>query len=187
MKGRRAIAIRVMIVRGAFAIVLGLGLLIQPDKASPALLNFMGLYWLASGLVSVRFGLAGERPRHRFPVLAGLIGVVAGLAVLLRGLLGAQVSEAVLLTLLGVVILLTGVVNIAGGFDVSPAPGRRWRPGLPLGLMEILLGATLAVSPLELGRLVYLAASAWALVGGVVLISDALRMRGRPDFILGGG
>jgi uncharacterized membrane protein HdeD (DUF308 family) len=186
MKRRRATAVWVMVIRGALAIVLGLGLLIQPDKASPALLNFMGVYWVASGLVSLRFGLAGERPRRRFPVLAGLIGVVAGLAVLLRALLGAQVSEAVLLTLLGVVILLTGVVNIAGGFDLSPVPGRRWRPGLPLGLLEILLGVTLAVSPLERGRLVYLAASAWALVGGVVLISDALRMRGRPDLILGG-
>ena len=51
--------------------------------------------------------------------------------------------------------------------------------GLLLGLFEIILGVILILEPLERGPILNLAASIWALVGGFILISDALRQRRR--------
>jgi uncharacterized membrane protein HdeD (DUF308 family) len=48
-----------------------------------------------------------------------------------------------------------------------------------LGLFEIILGVILILEPLERGPVLNLAASIWALVGGFILISDALRQRRR--------
>jgi hypothetical protein len=45
---------------------------------------------------------------------------------------------------------------------------------VPLGIVEVGLGATLVLTSGESGSVSTWLASAWALLGGVVLISDAL-------------
>ena len=166
------VAIRIMIVRGVMAIALGLALALSRDRAPSALVNFMGVYWLLAGLVSLRWGLAGERPRRRLPLVAGAIGVVTGAVVLL-----ADVGTEFLLAILGVVIALTGVVHLLGGFELADMSGRRWHPGVPMGILEIALGGTLIVTSSNPGSVAFRLASAWALFGGVILILDALRIR----------
>ena len=41
-------------LRGLLAVTLGVALVFQPDKTRPILANFMGMFWLASGIVSLR-------------------------------------------------------------------------------------------------------------------------------------
>lgn len=171
----------ITLVRGIFAILLGLGLLIQPDKASPALANFMGIYWMLSGFISLRWGAIGERPRP-LARLAGAIGILAGLFTLGRKMIGIMISEAILISLLGVVILLTGLLHAIGGFRTDEDV-RQWSwSSFTLGFFEIILGIPLILSPLEPGRLVYWAASIWAFIGGAIIIAEALYLR-RQAFI----
>jgi uncharacterized membrane protein HdeD (DUF308 family) len=160
--------------RGAMAIVLGLALALHHDRAPAALSNFMGVYWILNGMVTFRWGLALEGPRRRASIAAGAIGALTGTVVLV-----ANVGTTFLLSILGVVIALTGVVHLLGGFEVADVSGRRWRPGLPLGILEVGLGATLVLTSSEGGSLSTWLASAWAILGGGVLVSDALRVRRR--------
>ena len=165
------------LIRGLFAISLGVALFIQPDKSRPMLVNFMGLYWLMSGILSVRWGVHGQRPR-RLSVVAGLVGVLAGIAALSRNVALGLVSEIAIIYLLGVVILLTGVLHMAGGFRTGEDRVRQWSwGGFLLGLFEVVLGVMLLIAPLERGPAIYLAASVWAFLGGAMLIGDALRVR----------
>lgn len=53
----------ITVVRGMLAISLGIALVFQPDKARPGLVSFMGMFWLFSGIVSLRWGVHGERAR----------------------------------------------------------------------------------------------------------------------------
>jgi len=144
------------------------------DRAPAALVNFMGVYWILNGIVTLRWGLAAKRPRRRLPLAAGAIGIVTGAVVLL-----ANVGTTFLLAILGVVIALTGLAHLLGGFDLADRSGRRWRPGLPLGILEIGLGTTLILTSDRHDSLSAWLASAWALLGGGVLLSDALLMRRR--------
>ena len=59
---RRA-AFWITLARSVLATAVGLALILQPDKARPMLVNFMGVFWLAAGMVSLRWGTNGERPR----------------------------------------------------------------------------------------------------------------------------
>jgi uncharacterized membrane protein HdeD (DUF308 family) len=100
------------------------------------------------------------------------------------------VGEDVLLSVMGLIILLTGVMHIFGGFrtgpvETDPASQNRFR-GLPrtwswtafmLGVFEMVLGIMLVIEPMGRGPVVYFAASVWALVGGAILIGDAVRLR----------
>jgi uncharacterized membrane protein HdeD (DUF308 family) len=165
----------IALVRAFMAVSLGLALLVQEEKTRPLLLNFMGIFWLVSGLLVLRAIVAG-RPHHRFGVVAALLGVGAGLAVLLRSELDVA-SDALVVVLLGLVILLTGILHALGGFEEEAGQQLRWRPGLGIGVAEVVLGAILVASPLSEGRDFYWAASIWALCAGMVLIADALRIR----------
>jgi uncharacterized membrane protein HdeD (DUF308 family) len=161
-------------VRGVMAIVLGLALALHHDRAPSALANFMGFYWILSGVVTLQLGLAAERGRRLLPLMAGAIGIVTGGVVLL-----ADVGTTFLLSILGIVIALTGIVHLLGGFELADVSGRRWRPGVPLGILEVGLGATLILTSGRSDSLSTWLASAWALLGGVVLVCDALLVRRR--------
>ena len=171
------VAFWITLIRGILAISLGTALLIQPDKPLPMLGNFMGMYWLAAGIISLRWGASGERARG-FPMLAGVIGVLAGLGMLSRTLAPTVVPEVAFFSVLGLVILLTGLLHIFGGFKKRPDQARKWSwTGFLLGLFEVILGLMLVVGPLTRDIWVYLAASIWALIGGAILITDAPRLR----------
>jgi hypothetical protein len=44
-----------------------------------------------------------------------------------------NVGPSSLLAILGVVIALTGLDHLLGGFELADRSGRRWRPGVPFG------------------------------------------------------
>jgi uncharacterized membrane protein HdeD (DUF308 family) len=48
-----------------------------------------------------------------------------------------------------------------------------------LGLFEFVLGAALIIEPLDQGLVIYFGASIWAILGGIILFGDALRLRYR--------
>ena len=174
---KRNAAFTITLIRGLLAISLGAILLFQPDKTRSMLGNFMGMFWLASGIVSIRWSVSGERAR-RVAFLTGVIGVLAGLAMLTRGLTNAWVRQDILFSLLGVVIVLTGTLHIFGGFRVGEHAHRKWSwTSFILGAFEIVLGLMLIFEPMGRSTLFYLAASIWALVGGVILFLDAIRIR----------
>ena len=163
------------------AVALGIALVLQVEKARPVLANFMGMYWLMSGLISVRFSVTGERARG-LPLLAGIIGVLAGLAMVGRELAAGYVPEDVLASVVGLIIVLTGILHISGGFRQDHgSAGKRTFTAIVLGLFEIVLGLMLVISPLERGPIVYVAAMVWALVGGLILLGDALNLRRRQQ------
>jgi uncharacterized membrane protein HdeD (DUF308 family) len=161
----------ITVLRGVMAIVLGLALALHRDRAPAALANFMGVYWILSGVVTLQWGLAAQRGRRLLPLVAGAIGIGTGAVVLL-----ADLGTTFLLSILGIVIALTGVVHLLGGFELAEVAGRRWRPGVPLGILEVGLGATLILTSEQSGSRSTWLASAWAILGGVVLVADALRI-----------
>ncbi len=73
------------LIRGILALILGLGLFVQPDKARPFLVKFMGMFWLAGRLVSLRADV-GDSGRHR----ARIVGVPGQLITLQRRLAASQ-------------------------------------------------------------------------------------------------
>ena len=179
----------ITLVRGMLAITLGVALVFWPDKARPILVNFMGMFWLVSGIVSLRWGVHGERAKG-LSLLAGAAGVLAGVGMLNRRFTQGMVGEDVLLSVVGLIILLTGLMHIVGGFRTGPVEthllsqnrtrmwSRAWSwTAFLLGLFEIVLGVILVIAPMGRGPLIYFAASVWALVGGTILLGDAVRLR----------
>jgi uncharacterized membrane protein HdeD (DUF308 family) len=179
--GNTQVMFWVTLVRGILAVTLGVALLIQPDKVRSFLITSMGIFWLVGGVMSIRWGLSGRRTRG-LPLLAGVVGVLAGITAISRRFLplDSLVSETLTITILGVAILLTGVMHLIGGFRTGEDASRQWSwMSFILGLFEVVLGGALIMEPLDQGLIIYFGASIWAMLGGLILFGDALRLRSR--------
>lgn len=173
----RRVAFWVTLFRGVLAALLGLALILQPDKTRPILANFMGMFWLVSGITSLRWGATGERARRR-SVVAGIIGIVGGLFVLTRDIARGVLDETVVIYILGVTIVLTGLIHAFGGFRIGEDAVRQWSwTSFLLGIFEIILGILLIISPGDPRQGIFIAASIWAFIGAIMLFGDALRQR----------
>jgi uncharacterized membrane protein HdeD (DUF308 family) len=163
--------------RGLVALALGTALLFAPTMGRPLLAQYMGMYWLASGLLSIVWGIRGAR-FTRLWLLAGCVGVIGGLAIVLHTLFSAYVDATLIVNLFGVVAVLTGLLHMAGGYRVRREHGPRWSRGsFLLGLVQLVLGLLVLFVPGKVPRIVILLAVAWALIGGLGLVRDALQLR----------
>jgi uncharacterized membrane protein HdeD (DUF308 family) len=168
-----------LVVRGAVALVLGTAMILA-GGSRPAIATFIGAYWLLGGLLTARLALAIRWNRgSRLGLAAGAFGVVAALLLLLlRERFGSIVDPDALLTLLGVSAILMGLLRVLGAFELQQRTGRRWTfGGFALGSVEIVLGLALLATNATEARAVHVAAAAWALIGGALLLVEGLRLR----------
>src|SRR5262245_41968367 len=139
----------IALIRGVVAVTLGSAILFYPDKTRPILANFIGLYWLVSGVLCLRWTVAGNRARG-LSLAAGGIGVLGGRLVLSRFVVQDWLTTELLATLLGTVAVLTGILHMVGGFHGADVRGRTWSwSSFLLGLFEAVLGVMLLLTPLS--------------------------------------
>ena len=181
---RRA-AFWITLARSVLALALGLALILHPDKTRPMLVNFIGVFWLAGGIMSLRWGASGERAR-RTSIVVGIVGIVAGALILGRFLMIQLVGEALMVLLLGTVVVLTGLVHVFEGFQTGPGHQRQrsWTSTL-LGAFEIVLGLVVLMWRDDFGPIFYALVIIWAFMAALVLLRQALRQRSRANAKIG--
>ncbi len=178
------IAFWIAVLRGVFAVFLGLALIFNPEKNKAMLANFMGVFWLTTGILLLRhtsdvFGDQTDRALGRkTTIVIGIIFVLTGLLVISRSISRRWIDEVVLIELLGGVILLTGLLHLVAVFRAARVIKiKHIGAEVILAVFEIVLGALLIFSPLEQGPIVYWSATIWALVGGIFIIIYAFIQR----------
>jgi uncharacterized membrane protein HdeD (DUF308 family) len=169
-------------VRGVAALALGIGLLLpfevifKVDQVQSMLFQFVGIYLLVSGIMSLVWGFSNHR-RFGLWLLAGVLGLVSGIAFLLRSLLVSYLSTDLLTIIFGLIMLLAGLIHLLGGFRLGKTYGRRWTWSHEfLGLVEIVIGILVFVSifvPVENLRIIL---SFWGIIAGIGLLADGFRM-----------
>jgi uncharacterized membrane protein HdeD (DUF308 family) len=165
-------------VRGLVALTLALAIVIA-GRGTTRLVTFLGLYWMAGGLITLRFALA-VRPRRvaRLGLAAGMTAVVGAVLVLLRDGLSGLIHPDLLIQLVGVSAVLTGLLRVLGGFAAEKRLGRRWTiGGIVLGTLEAALGAMLLLSTKLDPNVLVPVAAAWGMTSGSLLLAEGLRLR----------
>jgi len=149
------------------------GLCIEPPlvlRAEEAYGLRLGRLQAGSPLTGL-FVSSGAEPREHVSRLISSItsSIRAGVASLVLARKGGRLEREVM------------AVGRSRGIDIRVMrPGEsvdQARSGCLLGLFEMVLGIMLVIEPLDQGPVVYFAATVWALVGGVILIGDAVRLR----------
>jgi uncharacterized membrane protein HdeD (DUF308 family) len=168
----------IAVVRGVFALLLGIAILVKPDDRA-MIANFIGVYWLLSGLLTIRWALTVRWIRgSRIGLAAGGVSVIAAVLVLLRQPFQHLISPNTLINMLGVAAVLTGALRLLGAFEIERRTGKRWTfGGLALGSVEVVLGLVLFLSRGQNERVLAIVFAAWGLVGGSLLLIEGFRLR----------
>lgn len=166
----------ISLIRAAFAIILGLSLLVIPEKTGAMLLNFMSIFWITSGIVNIRQEL--HSVENRLMLVVGFIGVLAGMLILTRNLTRHWFPESLIVILLGTIMSLTGILHVGSGFRFGKqAIHGQTTLSVMLGIFEFILGMLIIFSDSGRSPTIYWAAIIWSLLGGALIIGDAFRQR----------
>jgi len=169
-------AYRLTLGRGILVIAFGLLLFIQPETFRQFLINFMGVFWIAEGILTLRAALS-RRPVRRLGLYAGTTATIFGLLLVTSGLSLKWLPADLLFGVAGAIMVLTGLLHIFGGFRTED-PSREARVGRALlGTIQVVLGFLIIASRPDFGPIVYLAMSLWAFISGFLLILAAFRIR----------
>ena len=166
----------VTLFRSLFAFGLGLSMLwSNPPQAM--FVNYMGFFWLSSGITSIAWGMRGAK-RKGLWMVSGIIGTLGGAFVLMRRFTGHMIPVETAVTMFGIVAVLTGLMHMFGGFRKSDDIRREWSlESFILGVVEVGLGILLFFSEAEFTPVVRTSAILWALAGGTSLLLQSLRLR----------
>jgi uncharacterized membrane protein HdeD (DUF308 family) len=159
-----------VLLQGIFAIILGLLLLVSPGMTTLVLIQFVGIYWLISGVFHI-VGIFLDHSDWGWKLFAGVLGVIAGLLVIQHPLWSTVLIPATLIVILGITALVFGIVSLIAVFR-----GGGWSAGI-FGALGILIGLALLTEPLLSTTNLPMVVGVLALVGGIAAIVQAFRMR----------
>jgi uncharacterized membrane protein HdeD (DUF308 family) len=161
------------LLQGIATLILGLLLLISPGMTTAIIVQFLGAYWLVSGIFSIVGIFVGDREIHwGWFLLNGVLGILAGIAVLKHPLLSTILLPTMLVYFIAIEGIVMGIVGLIGAFK-----GGGWGAGV-WGVVSIIFGVILFGSPLLAALALSVVIGAFGVAGGIALIGVSFRMRG---------
>jgi uncharacterized membrane protein HdeD (DUF308 family) len=161
----------VFLLQGFAGIIIGLMLITEPGATLVALTTVLGFYWLITGVLALVQVFVDRATPWIWSLLAGLVGILAGLFVLRHPLVAALTVPTVVVIILGIQGLVIGAVQIIGGFK-----GGGIGPFI-LGAINVLVGILLLGSPVAAALAVSLVFGVLLLISGAGLMILAFRVR----------
>ncbi|MES2538842.1 MAG: HdeD family acid-resistance protein [Pseudomonadota bacterium] len=161
-------------LRGVVAILFGALAIMWPDLTLLTLVALFAVYAILSGAVSIFAALKHRKSNDDWWIflLFGVVSVGAGLIAVAKPMLTALV----LVLLMGANALITGVLDIAAAIRLRKTIHNEWLLILS-GIVSIVFGTLVFIFP-EAGALAMVwLISLYAVVGGVLLLALAVRMR----------
>ncbi|HYM43714.1 MAG TPA: DUF308 domain-containing protein [Steroidobacteraceae bacterium] len=133
---------RLFLAEGIALVILGLLAIMAPAIASVAAAVFFGWILLLSGIAGLITTLRGRQvPGFGWSLLSALVGMVAGLLLLVFPVQGAVSLTAVLIAFLWI----EGGVTIMYALEHRAAPSGRWHWMLASGILDVALGLLILV------------------------------------------
>src|SRR3984893_1168042 len=104
-----------LLLEGIAALVIGLFLITSPGMTVLVLTQFVGFFWLFTGILSL-VNLFMDSSQWGWKLAGGILGILAGLAVIRNPLWSALLLPTLLVIMLGIQGLVQGVVKFVQAF-----------------------------------------------------------------------
>jgi uncharacterized membrane protein HdeD (DUF308 family) len=159
-----------VLVEGIVVALLGLILLVAPGASLVFLVWLLGIYLFVAGIFRI-IGIFSDSSFWGWKLAAGILCLIAGLAILSNPLWSTTLASTWLVILVGFLAMLQGAAGLIVAFQ-----GGGWGMGA-LSVLGILFGLFLVINPLiGVATLTFILAI-FMLIGGVGAVIQALRMR----------
>jgi uncharacterized membrane protein HdeD (DUF308 family) len=129
----------IVLLEGIIAILIGLFLLFRPGQTTTFLIQILGIFWLAEGMLSVLGALIYSGNRV-WKLLSGILSIIAGAVILMYPIYSSVIVLTLFVIFIGIWAVVTGAVKIllalkGGGRGVGI-----------IGILTIILGLLLLVN-----------------------------------------
>jgi uncharacterized membrane protein HdeD (DUF308 family) len=162
-----------LVLRGAVTILFGIFALAWPGITAVALAIVFGAYALIDGVgLLVDAFRHPDRPYRGARIAGGVLGVAAGVTTLVW----PAITALALALLVGAWVVVTGVADIVAAIRYRRQIRGEVLLGL-VGLVSVVAGIAILVWPAIGVLTIAIVAGIYALVAGVLLIALALRLR----------
>lgn len=164
-----------VLLRGILTAIFGIIALVSPGIALLALVFVFGIYAIIDGVVAVAYGIRARatEPHWVWAIVQGVISVLAGIV----ALVWPGITALTLLIVIGIWAIMLGIAEIVEAFGARKRGSDTWGWTLALGIVNIIFGILLLAQP-GAGILALLwLVGVFSLIGGVVLIVWAFRVR----------
>ena len=164
--------------QGLAAVIIGGLLITQPGLTVLVLVQFMGAYWFVDGIFKLMAALTGPTGAisRGWALLAGILGILAGLMVFSQPMAAAMLTPLFLMYLLAFQSIISGVIHMVHAIRVRQVIDNEWSIILT-GLLSIILGVILLGQPLMSAAALPVVLGIFALAGGISLIFFAFQVR----------
>ena len=159
-----------ILVQGLFSVIIGLMLLTNPAATTLVIVQFIGIYWLVTGVFSIA-GIFIDRSHWGLKLLSGAIGIFAGLAVVQHPIWSAVLLPTMLVIVFGVNGIILGLIQFFGAFK-----GGGFSAAI-LGIINFLFGMILLGSPLAAALALPWVFGVIAVAGGILAIFSSFQQR----------
>lgn len=168
--GKTTIQWWVVLIEGIAAIILGLLLLTNPGATIVVLIQFLGIWWLVSGIMDL-VSMFIDHTAWGWKLFSGIVGIIAGIVILQHPIWSPLVVTGVLVIFLGILGLIYGIMGLIAAFQ-----GGGWVSAL-LGVVSILFGLILLFNSAVAGIGLWLVIGILALVGGGIAVWQAFQIK----------
>jgi uncharacterized membrane protein HdeD (DUF308 family)/predicted flap endonuclease-1-like 5' DNA nuclease len=159
-----------VLLSGVAAILLGLLLFAKPAATLIILIQVLGVYWLITGGLSIVF-LVKDRREWGWKLFSGILGIMAGILIILNPLWSTLLVPTSLAILVGAIGIVLGVMELVFAFR-----GGGWGVGV-LGVLSILLGLLLLSRPVIAGLALPFVLGGVLIGGGILALIWAFGMQ----------
>jgi uncharacterized membrane protein HdeD (DUF308 family) len=167
-------------LRGVLALLFGVLVLVWPRVTVLVLAVVFAIYAVVDGIGMVASGLGRDDTRRWPYVLAGVLGIVAGVV----AALWPQVTALVLVLLVGAWAVITGVLQVAAALRLRRERRDWWVLALS-GVVSLIAGVIILARP-DIGALALATVlGVYALFAGVALLWGAWQLRKARVIVLG--
>lgn len=162
-----------VLIQGIVTLFLGIMFLAYPYATLLVLVMFLGAYWFISGLFGL-FSLVADRTNAGFKVLFGVLGIIAGIAILTYPLYSAFLVPFMLLIFIGVWGVIMGFTSLFAAFK-----GGGFGAGI-MGVILLIFAFLILANPVISTALLPFVLGIFGLVGGIAAIIGAFYLKGHP-------
>ncbi|MFD5627501.1 MULTISPECIES: HdeD family acid-resistance protein [unclassified Streptomyces] len=168
-----------VLAAGVATLALGVMVLVWPGASLFAAGILFGLYLLVSGVLQLAaaFGTHAATSLRVMAFISGALSILLGLFCFR----GAMQSILLLALWIGIGWLFRGITQTLAAASDPDVPARGWQ--VFLGIVSLLAGIVLIVSPFESVAVLTLVGGCWLLAVGVTEIITAFRIRGRAHHV----
>jgi uncharacterized membrane protein HdeD (DUF308 family) len=125
-----------VLIQGIAAIILGILLIVSPRMTTLVLVQFLGIYWLVSGIFDI-VAIFVNSTLWGWKLLSGILGILAGIIIIQHPLWSAILIPTTLVIILGIQGIIIGAISLVRAFR-----GGGWGIGI-LGIVSIFFGLVL--------------------------------------------